>query len=390
MQAVILAGGQGTRLKPYTDNHPKPMIEIEGIPFLEHLILQVKEWGIDHVLLLLGYKHEEIEQYFKDGSKWNIDISYSISPVESETGTRIRNAYELLDDEFLLMYCDNYCPIDYKKAYLDFYNSKNKIQLTAYVNKDGYTKNNLLVESGEVIIYDKKREADKLNGVDIGYAFMRKEAVNLIDHGNCNFEKSVYPKLVANKEIGCFLTEHRYYSIGSWKRMELTKDFFKPKKVVFLDRDGTMNVRPPQAHYVENPEQFIWLDGAKEAIKKLNDSGFHVYIITNQPGIARGNLTIEELDLIHKKMMDDLSLIGASIDDIFICPHNWNDGCDCRKPKPGMILEAQKKYSLNLNKCFLIGDDQRDIDAGIAAGIGRNILVNDTFSLKDAVDEIIG
>jgi histidinol-phosphate phosphatase family domain/HAD-superfamily hydrolase, subfamily IIIA len=388
-QAIILAGGRGTRLKPFTDEHPKPMIPIQENPFLYYLLEQVEKWGIKHVLLLLGYRAEEIVSFVKELG-FELDIKCLITPEDYDTGERISNAKDYIEDDFILLYCDNFCPIDFVKAVEQFKNSDVLIQITAYKNKDGYTKNNLKYdEENYVAIYDKKRTKDGLNGVDIGYAFIKKEAIDLLPEGNLNFEAAVYPQIVERGKMGCFPTEHRYYSIGSWERIELTKEFFREKKIVFLDRDGTLNERPPRACYVEKAEDFKWLPGAIEAVKLLKENGYTIYLISNQPGIARGNLTEEMLSEIHKKMQADLEKNGARIDQIYYCPHNWDEGCECRKPKPGMLFQAQKEHSLDLTKCVLIGDDERDIEAGEAAGIGRNYLVDEQHSLLDIVREII-
>ena len=388
MQAVILAGGLGTRLKPYTNDNPKPMIPINGKPFLQYLIEQIASWGITDVVLLLGYKADKIIDYFGDGDSLSVNIQYCVTPVEYDTGKRLMSAFELLQNEFILLYCDNYCPIDYKAGKKQFKNSDNIIQITAYKNRDGYTKNNIKCLDDKVEKYDKNRKEEDLNAVDIGYAFIKKEALELLSDKNMNFEAEVYPKLVADNRMGVLLTEHRYYSIGSWERIELTKDFFKAKKVVFLDRDGTINERPPRACYIEKPEEFRWLPHAKDAMKLLKEKGYTIYLITNQPGIARGSLTVDMLNKIHAKMEGDLQEIGVAIDDIYICPHNWDEGCDCRKPKPGMLFQAQKDHSLVLSKCYLIGDDERDIEAGVSAGVTKAFLVSQKRSLFDIVGEL--
>lgn len=388
-QAVILAGGLGTRLKPFTNTNPKPMYPINNVPFIDYLIRQMKNFGMEEVLLLLGYLPEKIMDYLGDGSRYGLTINYNITPVDYDTGMRIKHAAPQIADTFFLLYCDNYCPINYLKLFSDFCNNKAKIQITAYSNRDNYTKSNLhITDNGLVTIYDKKRTEPNLQGVDIGYALVDKSVVSLIPEGNCSFEEEVYPQLAAQNWLFATVTEHRYYSIGSFERIKLTEEFFKPKRVVFLDRDGTINKRPAQACYIENPEEFVWLPGAIEAIHMLKKNGFLVIIITNQPGIARGNLTEEMLHRIHEKLRADLLKEKADVDDIFYCPHNWDDGCFCRKPNPGMLFEAQKKYSLNLSDCYLIGDDERDILAGESAGcICR--LVNDTYTVLDAAKEII-
>ncbi len=390
-QAVILAGGYGTRLKPFTDTNPKPMYPFEDRPFLEYLIEQVKSFGIENILLLLGYLPEKIMDYFGDGSKWGVHIKYAVTPAEYETGLRLKKAETegLLADEFLFMYCDNYCPIDYRRLCREYYAYEALIQFTAYHNLDGYTKNNLrIAESGLVEVYDKKRVEPNLQGVDIGYAIVNRKVLELMPEENENFEKIVYPQLVAQQKMFATVTEHRYYSVGSWERIELTKAFFAPKKVIFLDRDGTMNVRPPQACYIERPEDFVWLPEARQAIKELKDNGYQIVLISNQPGIARGRLTEETLAQIHAKMQQDLAEVGASIDYIYYCPHDWDEGCRCRKPKPGMFYQAQKELSLDLTKCWMLGDDERDMHAGGDAGC-RCMYITEQHPLIEAVHTIL-
>lgn len=388
-QAVILAGGYGTRLKPFTDANPKPMYPFEGKPFLEYIIEQVKGFGFREIVLLLGYLPEKIMDYFGDGSRWGIQIQYFVTPVEYETGLRLKGAESLLDDEFLLLYCDNYCPVDYEKLLERYRASGAELCFTAYWNLDGYTKSNLCVApDGRVEVYDKKRLTPGLQGVDIGYALVNKRVLSLLPEENHNFEAVVYPALVQAGRLYAWETEHRYYSVGSWERIELTRTFFSPRKFVFLDRDGTLNVRPPRACYIEHPQDFIWLPGAQTAVARLKAAGYTLILISNQPGLARGNLTEETLGEIHQKMQEDLKAVGGGIDRIYYCPHNWDDGCGCRKPKPGMFFQAQKEFSLDLSRCMMYGDDERDIEAANAAGCPCE-LVTEAYPLSAAVDKLL-
>ena len=388
-QAVILAGGLGTRMKPFTDTNPKPMYPVKGKPFLEYLIEQVRDFGIRDIVLLLGYLPEKIQEYFGDGAGWGVKIHYDVTPVEWETGSRLRHAVPLIEDRFLFLYCDNYCPIDYSRLLVMHENSGARLTFTAYANRDGYTKSNLkIAPDGQVLVYDKKRQTEGLQGVDIGYAIVEKAVLSLIPEENCNFEAMVYPQLVAEGKLTAMVTEHRYYSIGSWQRIELTKRFFSPRKFIFLDRDGTLNTRPPRACYVEKPEDFHWLEGAIEAVRLLKEAGYSILLVSNQPGIARGNLTEESLLAIHRKMQADLSNQGTSIDRIYYCPHNWDEGCFCRKPKPGMFFQAQKEWDLKLTDCYMLGDDERDMEAGQAAGC-HTLLIDEKHSLLDRVKELL-
>ena len=388
-QAVIIAGGRGTRLKPFTDSNPKPMYSFYGKPFIQYLVEQIKCFGIYRVLILLGYMPKSIEDALGDGTSLGVDICYDVTPVEYDTGARLRNALPLLDENFLFMYCDNYCPVDFQNLLAEWYENEALIQLSVYQNADHYTRDNVRIDkNGLVLTYDKERNSSGLSGVDIGYAIISKKVFMCLDEGNVNFEKSVYAKIVNQKKMYATVTKHRYYSIGSWERIKLTKEFFSARKTIFLDRDGTLNVKPPKACYVERPEDFVWLKGAKEAVRRLNENGYRVIIVSNQPGVGRGKLTEETLGVIHNKMLYDLGEIGAEIEAIYYCTHGWNEGCECRKPKPGMLYQAQKDYSLDLTKCYMIGDDERDMQAGRSAGY-KCINVKESYSLNDAVDDIL-
>jgi D-glycero-D-manno-heptose 1,7-bisphosphate phosphatase len=155
------------------------------------------------------------------------------------------------------------------------------------------------------------------------------------------------------------------------------KNLSEPQKTVFLDRDGTINIFNG---FVKKPEDIKLADGAADAIKKINRAGYLAIVITNQPVIARGEVSFEDLEIIHNKMETDLGKFGAYLDDIFYCPHHPGKGfpgerpeykieCDCRKPKPGLILRAAEKYNIDLSQSYMVGDDERDVQAALAAGV---------------------
>lgn len=380
-QAVILAGGRGERLRPLTDTIPKPLVQVCGRSFLEYLIELLKENGITEVLILLGYLPEKITEYFGDGSKFGVKIKYSNASFEDEagdiveTGTRIKKAEKVLDDNFLLMYCDNYWPLNLKRL-LEFHlKHKTLATVTVYTNKDGITKNNILVDNdGYVIKYDESREEKNLNGVEIGFFIINKKVLKLMPGYNFNFEKETLPLLVSEKQLSGFQTDHRYYSISTPEKLDVTERFFQPKKVVFLDRDGIINKKPPKADYVKKWEEFEFLPGAIEGLKLLAENNYDIYIISNQPGITRGAMTEKDLVDIQNKMEEELQKNSIKIAGTYYCLHNWNDDCECRKPKPGLLFKAASEHNLDLRKVIFIGDDERDMQAGETAGC-KTILV---------------
>ena len=316
-QAVILAGGLGTRLKPFTLNHPKPMIPVNGKPFLVYLIELLKKNGIKEVIILTGYLSEKIENYFGDGTKFGIRIKYSYTPFlndsgeENKSGIRLKNAVNMLDNYFLLLYCDNYWPLELKKIESYYKTHPSEVLVTVYSNKDNSTKNNILVNKGYIIKYDKERKDTNLNGVDIGFFIVNKKALNLLPKTNSVFETIVIPNLISQKKLSGFITDQKYYSIGDPNKAKITAKFLAPKKIVFLDRDGVINKKAPKAEYIKNWSEFEFLPGSLEAIKLLKSKGYKVFVISNQSGIARGMMTIKNLNLIHENMQKEVKKNGG-------------------------------------------------------------------------------
>src|SRR5688572_5037943 len=179
-QAVILAGGRGTRLGSYTDDRPKPMVEIGGKPFLEYLVELLRDQGFDRLLLLLGYLPEKIQDHFGDGSKWGVQIEYSVSAVDDLTGRRVQLARDKIDRCFLLMYCDNYWPMPFERMWREFTAGNVPGMITVYSNKDKYSRDSVLVSKDSYVqVFDRSRKTPGLQGVEISYAILTKEVLSL-------------------------------------------------------------------------------------------------------------------------------------------------------------------------------------------------------------------
>jgi D-glycero-D-manno-heptose 1,7-bisphosphate phosphatase len=368
-QAVILAGGRGTRLHPLTLTRPKPMVEIHGRPFLEYQIEQLRDQGFKRVLLLLGYLPEVVRDYFGNGRRWDIKIEYSVSAVDDETGRRLKLAEPFLDPGFLLMYCDNYWPMSMTRLWQRFLAAGTPAMITVYSNKDSYTRNSVRVEpDGLVSIYDKTCSDPDLNGVEISYAILSKRIVHQLSDANVLFETTVYPVLAARRQLSAFVTDHRYFSVGAHHRLPLTEEFFRRRRTVILDRDGVLNRKPPRANYLRGWHEFEWLPGALDALQLLHVAGYRVVVISNQAGIARGAMSEADLATIHRAMIEETGAAGGKIDKIYYCPHDWGAGCECRKPRPGMLFQAQRDLHLDLSRTYFLGDDERDAEAADRAG----------------------
>jgi len=219
-QAVILAGGRGVRLRPLTLTLPKPMIPIHGKPFLAYLMELLKKNGIEEVIILVGYFHEQIEEYFGAGEKFGLKITYSYDPVEADTGTRVRNASRLFAEHFLLLYGDNYWPLNLSMLTRFYKDKKKKASTVVYSNFDNSTRNNMLVNENAIVeIYDRERKKKNLNAVDIGFFIVQKNVIDLLPSGNCSFEKTVIPALIKKRQLAGFLTHEKYYALTDASRI---------------------------------------------------------------------------------------------------------------------------------------------------------------------------
>lgn len=373
----MLAGGRGTRLLPLTADLPKPMIPVAGRPFVDYLLEELARNGFEEVVLLLGYLAERVTDYYGDTKPHGLRLRYSITGVDDDTGSRVRAAAPLVDDVFMLMYCDNYWPLRLSRMWHAFSTRGLPAQITVYRNADGYSRDNVTVGlDGRVVHYDRSRSRRGLAGVDIGFAFLRAAVLDLLPRsGDVNFEDVVYPTLCERGELGAFVTEHRYYSAGSPERLPLTEGFLTGRgRTVILDRDGVLNEKPPPATYVTSPDQIRWLPGSLEALARLTAAGYGVVVVTNQAGVARGAMTEDELAAVHARMRDDARSHGGRIDAVYVCPHGWDDGCDCRKPRAGMLFRAQHDLALDLTRTWFVGDDPRDLEAGAEAGCRTRLL----------------
>jgi len=238
-QAVILAGGKGTRLLPLTKNLPKPMAPVNNVPFLSYLISSLKKSGIKKILILVGYKSKKIINFYSKNK--DIPITFNFSSIKSDTGKRVLDAYKCLDDEFLLLYGDNFWVPNIHKMYKKFKMNKALISTTVFNNKLGtaeygkqnnvYVKKNLFVEK-----YDKSRSYKKLNGVDIGFFIVKKKFLNFFREKKMNysFENNIIAKAIELKKLIAFTNNQQYFSITNYKMLNKFKKISKIKKLTYI------------------------------------------------------------------------------------------------------------------------------------------------------------
>ena len=361
-QAVILCGGFGKRLLPITKKIPKPMAKVNGKPFLFHLIQQCKSNGIKKILLLCGYKFEVIKKYFGNGKRIGINIQYHYNPPIIQTYKRIYDAKKFLDKEFLLLYSDNYSSLNINDLISNYKQCKFKLIISICKKKNS----NIIINKKNKNIskyFFKKNKRAKY--VDIGYMILNKKTL-LSNYPKVNISLSFFiNKLTNKKKINYFLNDTGYLSISDLNRLRITRDFFK-NNYILTDRDGVLNKKNKNHFYVRNLKELIINN---KVIKKLKKKIYNqkLLCISNQAGIATGDLNYFNLKKINDKIKKDLNNYKIYIKDFFISPHHYHSNNFSRKPNHGLFLKAAKKYSLVLDRTYYIGDDKRDIEASYRA-----------------------
>lgn len=382
-QAVVLCGGLGTRLHPYTDYVPKPMILCNGKPFLWYLLQQLYEQRINRFVLLTGYLAEKIESYFGDGSSWGWEIHYSEGPVEWDTGKRIWEAREEIDDQFLLLYSDNFAPFPLDKVIA--LHKKNQKPLTFMVAPKKLGNINL-DETGIVQKYNNNRSDKSLDYVEIGYMIVEKDqTLAFYEAPECSFS-SILKKMVAQHQISAWIQLDAYHSISDPERWKKTEEYLRPKKIILIDRDGVINKKASRGEYISKWEDFEFVADTISGLKLLAQEGFKFIVISNQAGVARGIIDLGKLEQIHNSMMEKLIKVGVEVLDIYVCPHHWDDNCSCRKPRPGLFYQATTNWSFRLDKTLFIGDDSRDCQAAYNAGC-VSVFIGNKSELLDLSDQ---
>lgn len=407
MKVVIMAGGKGTRIASVKSDVPKPMIPICGKPILEWQIENLKACGLTDITLVIGYLGHVIKEYFGDGEKFGVKISYFVEDSPLGTAGALFKMPELTED-FLLLCGDVILDVDFNR-FIEFHQKNHAwASLMAHPNGHPYDSSLLATEilppqvpggnpvDTHRVVKWMSKEDERLyykNRVNAGIEIISPELLKeTMKHfvprhpktpDKIDLDRDVLKPNIPSGEIFAYDTPEYIKDMGTPDRYyEVEKDIQTGKvkarnlknkqKAIFLDRDGTIN---KYVGFLTEPEQFELLPGVAEAIKMINKSGYLAIVVTNQPVIARGDCTWEELQQIHDKMETELGKEGAFLDAIYICPHHKDKGfegerpeykfdCECRKPKPGLLLQAAKDFNIDLSQSVMIGDSENDIVAG--------------------------
>ncbi len=394
VQVVVLMGGLGTRLKNFTKECPKSLVEVNGKPFFDHQLELLCAWGFKKFVFLVGYRAQMVEDRYGDGSSRGISIRYSYDGEKLlGTGGAVRRALSFLEDDFLLIYGDSFMDIDYAETLYRYERGKKegyRALMSVLCNNNRFDKSNVVMDGGRLVLYDKHNPVPGMDYIDYGACMYERSLFDdraedeAFDIAEILHDLSVEGKLAAQ------IVTKRFYEIGNPDSLAEFTSYVKHRfdeehPAVFVDRDGVINeiVWNDDIEQLDSPmkvSEFKFLPGAVEALKKIKEKGYYVFIVTNQPGAAKGKTDLATLYDINTYMIGCLAKEGVEIDDLFMCPHYPKElpltkekflikKCNCRKPEPGLIYRAMRKYGIDMQRSFMIGDSCTDVTAGAAVGL---------------------
>lgn len=400
MKVVIIAGGKGTRIASVNSEIPKSMIPVEGKPIIEYEVELAKRYGFKEFIFITGHLGEHISNYFGDGSRWGVYIDYFHEHQPLGTAGALGSLREKLTEDFFVFYGDTIVDID-MLAMLDYHQRKHS-DATLFTHPNDHPYDSDLVDldsDGSIKRFLLKPHPDNLvckNMVNASLFILSPKVLQLITPGvKSHIEKDILPRCLEKglrlfgyvsfeyiKDMG---TPDRYDAVCRDMREGIVarRNNRTPRPAIFLDRDGVIT---KEVHLLHRPEQLQLVEGAAEALRRINSSDYLAIIVTNQPVIARNLCSINDLEHIHATLETMLGQQHAYVNAIYYCPHHPDSGypeerkeykvkCKCRKPAPGMLLQAAKDWNIDLSASYMIGDSDRDVQAGENAGCKQSLRI---------------
>lgn len=424
MKTVIMAGGRGSRISPVASDVPKPMIKIEGKPVLEHELECLRDQGFTDIILTVSHLGNVIMDYFGDGRRVSpvtgkpfgvhIEYYFESDPLGNAGALfKIRNKF---DSDFLLLNADAMFDVDFNRFVAYHKAQGGLVTLFTHPNSHPYDSGLIISDHNGVIKKWLAKEDERpqyyhncvnaglhvINPAVLDQADVEVDKIGTLDEkGNfikVDLDRQLLKPLAGTGKMFCYNspeyvkdmgTPDRYFAVcEDYRAGQVSGRNLKNKqKAIFLDRDGTIN---KYVGFLRETEEFVLIYGVAEAVKAINASGYLAIVVTNQPVIARGEVSFEKLEEIHKKMETLLGEKGAYLDAVYFCPHHPDKGykgerpelktdCECRKPKPGMLLKAADDFNIDLSQSWMVGDGEKDIKAGNEAGCRTALIGTGSF-----------
>ena len=437
MKTVIMAGGRGTRISDLFPDIPKPLIPVSLInpdtgekiekPVLQWEIESLVFQGFTEIILTVSHMADKIQAYFGDGENLGAKITYFVEETPlGNAGALFKMREELGDDPFLLLNADAVFEIDFKRM-VEFHREHGAlVTLFTHPNSHPYDSGLIIAaEDGSVEHWLTKEDARPeyyKNRVNAGLHVIDPAVLDMMgidpdiigttgDDGKTikvDLDRQILKPLCGTGTMFCYDSPEYVKDMGTPERYEAVcrdfqngivtaKNLSNPQKAIFLDRDGTIN---KYVGFLREVDQFELLPDVAEAIKLINSFGYLAVVCTNQPVIARGEVTTEQLTEIHNKMETLLGKAGAYIDGLYYCPHHPDSGfegevkelkfdCDCRKPKPGMLIKASEDFNIDLSNSWMIGDGENDVKCGQNAGCHTVLIGEGEYGQEITCDSLL-
>lgn len=427
MKTIIMAGGKGTRIAGLFPDVPKPLIPINNIPVLEYEISSLALQGFCDIIITVSYLADKIMAYFGDGTRLGVKIEYFIEKTPlGNAGALFKIRNKLGKEPFLLLNADAMFDINFNRM-IEFHKKKHAlVTLFTHPNSHPYDSGLIIADKCNRVerwlTKEDKRPEFYKNRVNAGLHvidpyILDETAIDIKKIGEksiktgeiikADLDRQILKPLQGTGRMFCYDSPEYVKDIGTPDRYNAvvqdynkgivtSKSLIYKQKAIFLDRDGTIN---KYVGFLRDIKEFELLPSSVDAIKKINVSGYLCIVVTNQPVIARGEVTYAQLEEIHNKMETLLGLEGAYIDGLYFCPHHPDKGykgeikelkiaCTCRKPEPGMLLKAAEEFNINLNQSWMVGDGINDILAGKKVGCHTALLSYEHFDYGQDITSI--
>jgi len=394
-QLVVIAGGEGTRLASAGIMTPKLLLKVGGRSVLEYLLQMAEQSKIEEIVFLLGKNALDLKMQLEQIKKsYDFSFVYVIEEVPLGTGGALLNALEFLDDEFLLFFGDLFCNFDLQH-YINVFSELRHFELIALTRTSDHPQDSTLLGLDEErrisSIWQKNVVKPKFvrNRSATGVFFIRKTflislGVYFPNNSFVDLEGDLMARgLEHRKTMGTLPLNGVVYDIGTPTRLahaneKMASDIGSvASRIIFLDRDGVII---EENGYCKSLDTVFPIDSTLKGLKKLGDLGYKFIVVTNQPIVARGEISVHELEQIHGKIDWLLEKEGIRILEYYVCPHHPESGfhgerpelkinCECRKPSPGLLKQACFELGIDPSDSIFIGDTWRDAEAAQAFGI---------------------
>lgn len=400
MKTVIMAGGRGTRLASVAKDIPKPMVPIDGVPILEREIECLKGQGFTDLVITVGHLGTVIMDYFGDGSRlspttgkpFGVRIEYYLEAESLGNAGALFRIKDKLREDFLLLNGDAVFHVDFNRLVSFHVLHGGTVTVLTHPNDHPYDSGLIIADTeGQVqqwLTKEDARPAYYKNRVNAGIHVVSPQLLEQApDKPKVDLDRDLLRPLAGTGRLYAYDSPEYVKDAGTPERYSQVcedlrhgiitrKCLLNRQRAVFLDRDGTLN---RYVGFLRDVRELALLPGTAEAVRRINRSGYLAVVVTNQPVIARGEVTVLQLDEIHNRLETELGRQGAYLDAIYYCPHHPDSGfageipelkfdCDCRKPKPGMLLKAAADLNIDLKQSWMVGDGKADIEAGRATG----------------------